>query len=148
MDKINLYTQCVQKLQEQINDIKDAILKVQESIEGEQGSTAGNKFETARAMGQGELDRLNGQLFKLNLEMNILQQIDAVKPCKSAQLGAIINTEKKSIYLCVGLGKFELNKAIIYAISIQSPLGQAVIGKGVGDEIILGETIEKILSIH
>ena len=147
INKTELYNQCVEKLQTQIDDLQAAIDKVQESIEGEQSSTAGNKFETARAMGHEELDRLNRQFFNLNNEMNILNQINASKSCDSVQLGALVETDKKILYLSVALGKIELNKQVVFAVSVKSPIGQAIIGKMPYDEIHIGKNTEKITTI-
>ena len=148
INKTELYNQCIEKLQTQIDDLQAAIDKVQESIEGEQSSTAGNKFETARAMGHEELDRLNRQFFNLNNEMNILNQINASKSCDSVQLGALVETDKKMLYLSVALGKIELNKQVVFAVSVKSPIGQAIIGKMTNDEIIISNNKEKIISIY
>ena len=148
INKTELYNQCMEKLQTQIDDLQAAIDKVQESIEGEQSSTAGNKFETARAMGHEELDRLNRQFFNLNNEMNILNQINASKSCDSVQLGALVETDKKMLYLSVALGKIELNKQVVFAVSVKSPIGQAIIGKMPYDEIRIGKNTEKIISIY
>ena len=148
INKTELCNQCIEKLQTQIDDLQAAIDKVQESIEGEQSSTAGNKFETARAMGHEELDRLNRQFFNLNNEMNILNQINASKSCDSVQLGALVETDKKILYLSVALGKIELNKQVVFAVSVKSPIGQAIIGKITNDEIIIGNNKEKIISIY
>jgi len=148
INKTDLYNQCVEKLQTQLDEMQAAIDKVQESIEGEQSSTAGNKFETARAMGHEELNRLNGQFYNLNQEMNILNQINASKSCDSVQLGALVETNKKMLYLSVALGKIELNKQVVFAVSVKSPIGQAIIGKMPHDEIRIGKNTEKIISIN
>ncbi len=148
IDKTILYNRCIEKLQLQIDDLQAAIDKVQESIEGEQSSTAGNKFETARAMGHEELNRLNRQFFNLNQEMSILNQINASKPCDSVQLGALIETDKKMLYLSVALGKIDIDETAIYVVSIKSPIGQAIIGKATNDEILIGKNKEKILAIY
>lgn len=147
IDKTILYNRCIEKLQRQIDDLQAAIDKVQESIEGEQSSTAGNKFETARAMGHEELNRLNRQFFNLNNEMNILNQINASKSCDSVQLGALVETDKKILYLSVALGKIELNKQVVFAVSVKSPIGQAIIGKMLHDEVRIGKNTEKITTI-
>jgi len=78
-----------------MDELKSAITKVQESIVNEENSTAGNKFETARAMGQEELDRINRQMSVLVKEYNILSQINLDRPCDSVQLGAVVKTDKK-----------------------------------------------------
>jgi len=148
INKTELYNQCIEKLQTQIDDLQAAIDKVQESIEGEQSSTAGNKFETARAIGHEELDRLNRQFYNLNQEMNILNQINASIPCESVQLGALVITDKKMLYLSVALGKIELNNQVVFAVSVKSPIGQAIIGKMPQDKIRIGKNTEKIITIN
>ena len=148
INKTELYNQCIEKLQTQIDDLQAAIDKVQESIEGEQSSTAGNKFETARAMGHEELDRLNRQFYNLNQEKNILNQINASIPCESVQLGALVITDKKMLYLSVALGKIELNNQVVFAVSVKSPIGQAIIGKMPHDKIRIGKNTEKIITIN
>ncbi|MDG1755844.1 MAG: hypothetical protein P8I43_00360 [Bacteroidia bacterium] len=148
INKTELYNQCIEKLQTQIDDLQAAIDKVQESIEGEQSSTAGNKFETARAMGHEELDRLNRQFYNLNQEMNILNQINASIPCESVQLGALVITDKKMLYLSVALGKIELNNQVVFTVSVKSPIGQAIIGKMPHDKIRIGKNTEKIITIN
>ena len=148
INKTELYNQGIEKLQTQIDDLQAAIDKVQESIEGEQSSTAGNKFETARAMGHEELDRLNRQFYNLNQEMNILNQINASIPCESVKLGALVITDKKMLYLSVALGKIELNNQVVFAVSVKSPIGQAIIWKMPQDKIRIGKNTEKIITIN
>lgn len=135
------------KLQGQLEELQSAIDKVQESIIGEENSTAGNKFETARAMGQEELDRLNQTLNHSLREMNILSQISPDKPCDSAQLGALITTSKKSMYLSIGLGKIEIGKDTVFAISTSSPIGQQLMGKEKDGVVAFGGKKEKIVSV-
>lgn len=147
MDKSTIYNACLQKLQEQIDELQEAIDKVQESVEGEENSTAGNKFETARAMGQEELDRLNRQMSNSHNQKKILSLIAPNKPCDSAQLGAVIKTNKKMLYFSIGLGKLEVENDIYFAISAVSPIGKTLMGKTVGDSVEFAgkkETIEAI----
>lgn len=131
-----------------MDELKSAIAKVQESIENEDNSTAGNKFETARAMGQEELDRINRQMSICIKEYNILNQINLDRPCDSVQLGALVKTDKKIMYMCVALGKIEINKTPIFAISFVSPIGQMILGKQVGDELTFAGKKEKILEVY
>jgi transcription elongation GreA/GreB family factor len=146
--KSKLHEACMAELEFKLKELQEAIAKVHESVIGEQNSTAGNKFETARAMGQEELDRLNRQLNNSIKEMNILSQIEPDKECKTAQLGALIETDKKKLYLCIGLGKIELDKDIVFAVSSISPIGQALMGKSKGDEVVFAGKTEKIVSVR
>ena len=128
MKKSELHAACMAKLQTQLDELQSAIDKVQESIVGEDNSTAGNKFETARAMGQEELDRLNQTMNHAIKEMTLLSHISPDKPCDSVQLGAIVTTDKKIMYMSVGLGKIEMGKDTVFAISRSSPIGLQLMG--------------------
>ena len=135
------------KQQTKFEELKNARDKVQESIVGEDNSTAGNKFETARAMGQEELDRLNQTMNIAIRELTLLSNISPDKPCDSVQLGALITTDKKMMYLCVALGKIEIGKDTVFAISTSSPIGQQLMGAEKGTEVVFGGKKEKILSV-
>jgi len=147
MKKSEIYTACVNKQKSKIEELQSAIDKVQESIVGEENSTAGNKFETARAMGQEELDRLNQTINHAVRDMNILNQIDAEKSCDSVQLGALITTDKKVMYLSIGIGKIELGKETVFAISGSSPIGRQIMGMKKGETIVFAGKKEKIVSV-
>lgn len=147
MNKSKIHEACMIKLQGQLDELTAAIAKVQESVVGEQNSTAGNKFETARAMGQEELDRLNRQLNNAIKEMTLLSNISPSKECDSGQLGAYIETTRKKMYLSIGLGKIEIGKEVIFAISSVSPIGQELMGKEAGAKITFAGKSEKIVSV-
>lgn len=148
ISKNAIHEACLSKLQSQMDELKSAIAKVQESIVNEENSTAGNKFETARAMGQEELDRINRQMSVLVKEYNILSQINLDRPCDSVQLGAVVKTDKKMLYTSVALGKVEVENTPIFAISFFSPIGQMLLGKEVGDELVFAGKKEKIEAVY
>ena len=147
MNKLEIHAACMLKQQTKLEELQNAIDKVQESIVGEDNSTAGNKFETARAMGQEELDRLNQTINIALREMTLLSNISPDKQCDSVQLGALITTDKKMMYLCVGLGKIEIGKDTVFAISTASPIGTQLMGKEKGAGVVFGGKKEKIVSV-
>lgn len=148
MKKSKLHTMCVEILQSQINELQSAIDKVQESVVNEQNSTAGNKFETARAMGQEELDRLNRQMSNAQKQMVILSQINPDLACETAQLGAIIKTTKKQMYLSIGLGRVEVDGETYFSISAISPIGINLMGKKEGEMVEFAGKRESIKEIR
>jgi transcription elongation GreA/GreB family factor len=79
--------------------------------------------------------------------MTLLSNISPDKPCDSVQLGALITTNKKMMYLCVGLGKIEIGKDTVFAISTASPIGTQLMGKEKGAEVLFGGKKEKIISV-
>jgi transcription elongation GreA/GreB family factor len=98
-------------------------------------------------MGQEELDRLNQTMNIAIRELTLLSNISPDKPCDSVQLGALITTDKKMMYLCVGLGKIEIGKDTVFAISTSSPIGQQLMGAEKGAEIVFSGKKEKIISV-
>ncbi len=148
LNKADIHQACVEKLKHQIEELQSAMDKVQESIENEENSTAGNKFETARAMGQEEMDRLNRQMNNAQKQMAILNQINPSLACDSAQIGALIQTNKKLLYPCIGIGKIEIGKDVIFAISSNSPIAQMLMGKQAGESVVFAGKKEKIEAIY
>ena len=148
MTKTKVYEACMAKVNTQLAELQAAIDKVQESIVGEENSTSGNKYETARAMGQEELDRLNQTMNNAIRERNILSQISPEKGCSSAQLGAVVTTDNKQMYISVGIGKLEVEGQIIFAVSAVSPIGQAIMGLLTGDDVLFAGKKEKIIAIE
>ena len=72
------------KIEEQLASLRKAISSIEESKLNETKSSAGDKFETGRAMMQMEQDKTESQLAILNLTKNKLKQISpdlkAVQP--------------------------------------------------------------------
>lgn len=135
-------------MQTQILELKAAMAKVQESVINEENSTAGNKFETARAMGQEELDRMQKQMTNQINQFALLQKINVDETYSQAQAGALIFTSDKIFFMAIALGRIVVADKNIFVISAGSPLGQALMKKKKGDTYILGNTkgiIETIL---
>lgn len=147
MNKSHIHAACIARQLIKIDELQNAINNVQESIVGEENSTAGNKFETARAMGQEEMDRLNKTMSIAQRELMILNNINPAKPCNTAQLGAVVTTDQKEIYMAVGLGRLVVDSKTYFVISSSSPIGLQLIGKSAGSTIKFAGKTEKIISI-
>ena len=147
MNKETIYQEICRLQDEKIADLKEAIAKVHESVIGEENSTAGNKFETARAMGQEELDRLNRQLSTALIENTTLSKINGSQPCNAVQLGALVSTDKKNFYVSIPLGEIKIDGKPIYAISFSSPVCQAFRNAQLNDTITIGPSKEKMVAI-
>ena len=59
----------------------------------------------------------------------------------------MIKTENSTFFISTGIGKVKLVNEIFFAIGRDSPVGQNLIGKGIGDEIKVGINLYKIVSI-
>jgi hypothetical protein len=106
-----------------------------ESRDNETKSTAGDKYETGRAMVQFELEKSNVQLNKAIQLKSELSQINVHEKLNNAIFGSIVITNQGNYFISIGLGKIEVEKQFFFAISLASPLGKELNNKKVGDDI-------------
>jgi len=132
--------------EDKLKALQKSIAQVQSSIEGEEKSSAGDKYETARAMSQGELDRLNGQQSKLAKLINQLKSL-SMRDVNEVSMGALVKTNTRTLFFIGPFGKIVLEGKTILALSAGSPIGQAYLGKKVGEQVIFNGSTEEILEI-
>ena len=60
-------------------------------------------------------------------------------------LGSLIVTNKSSYFLAISAGKITIDSVDYYAVSTNSPIGQQLLGKKVGDKISFNQA--EILNI-
>ena len=114
-----------------------------ESRDSDTKSSAGDKFETGREMMQREMDKISASIDQSKNQLNFLSKINLNRPYSTVDLGCLIITDQGIYYISIGLGKVEINAEIIYAISLDSPIGQLFKGKRVGDELeFRGKTLK------
>jgi hypothetical protein len=106
-----------------------------ESRDNETKSTAGDKYETGRAMVQFELEKSNVQLNKAIQLKSELSQINVHEKLNNAIFGSIVITNQGNYFISIGLGKIEVEKQFFFAISLASPLGKELNNKKGGDDI-------------
>lgn len=137
-----------QVLADRIQHAEKAMKRAQEAANSEEKSSAGDKYETARAMGQLERDMHARQMDQALKEMQILERLPAIDN-GSIQSGSLVKTSLGYYFLSIGLGKLEFDKEQCILLSAASPLGQLFVGKKVGDQIAWNKEtilIEAILS--
>jgi imidazole glycerol phosphate synthase subunit HisF len=92
---------------------------------------------------QREMDKISATLDQYKNHINLLSKINLNRAYPIVDLGGLIETDQEIYYLSIGLGKIEINSEIIYAISLDSPIGQLFKGKRVGDELeFRGKTLK------
>lgn len=148
LQKIEVLELCRAKADDQLQDLRSAMQKVKESIEGEEKSSAGDKFETARAMAQKEMERLGFQLEKAKMEHSVLAQLDPDKHNEHIQIGSLVVTEGMTLFVAVAMGRINVNGTDVFVISPSSPIGQAILGKSAGDRYKLGAKEDRINSVY
>ncbi len=136
-------------LVQQLNEVEEQLNNIAESKAQETKSSAGDKFETARAMMQREEEKLNGQYLRIH------QQLDQLKVFKQQskqsdliQVGRLVICDQASFFIGLPIGKVAVGPDFVFAVSTDAPLGKLLIGKRIGESVQLGNTIYCILSIE
>ena len=135
-------------LVQQLNEVEDQLQSIAESKSQETKSSAGDKFETARAMMQREEEKLNGQYLRIR------QQLDQLKVYSqqsnhsdSVQVGRLVICDQASFFIGLPVGKIAVESDFVFAVSTDAPLGKLLIGKCIGESVQLGNNSYSILSI-
>ncbi|MDF7819072.1 transcription elongation factor [Runella sp. MFBS21] len=114
----------------------DAMQSAQDSANEETKSSAGDKYETARAMAQIERDR-HAQLYEqLRQERAVLERIDPSFNFERVGLGALVHSSLGDFLIAVSVGVVMVSGQKIIVVSPQSPLGASLMGKQVGDAFL------------
>lgn len=141
------YTEAVAN---KINALQQQQEDLLESLKGETKSTAGDKYETSRAMLHLEQENIAAQLSVLLQQKALLAGISVNKniPPGNIQFGHLVKTNKGFLFIVAALGKMLIEDQHVFAISSESPLGKLLMGKTVSQQVQVpagSYTIEAIL---
>ena len=142
-----LYLQCKDFVENRFQAIQNTINEIQESLTSETKSSAGDKHETGRAMLQLEREKAGNQLAEIQKIQAQLSKISIANTSEVIGLGSAVYTNKSNYFITISAGELKIENDIFYAISSNTPIGQLLMGRTVGDEVIFREqkfTIEKV----
>ena len=145
-EKTKLVKSLANLLDERIASAFSAMESARESKNQETKSSAGDKFETGRAMMQREEEKNTiqwTQLKELKLKLLNLQ----TPPGSKIAQGSLIYTDSGKYFISIGIGKFTLENQKYFVISSDSPIGQLFIGKEKDDSILFNGSQINILDI-
>ena len=133
--KEKLHKQCQDALNQRLEAIKSTISDIQNSLQSETKSTAGDKHETGRAMLQLEREKAGNQLAEIQKQIEILHKINPEMSYSKVALGSLVKTTVSNYFIGVSVGEITIENEIFYAISLSTPIGKLLVSKGVGDNI-------------
>ena len=144
--KKKLYEACLLFVNEKYNTVHTIIESNKKALHSETKSSAGDKHETGRAMLQLEMEKASQQLAVVTEMKKVLEKIAIQKTAKIGCLGSLIVTDKAMYYLAISAGKITFDATDFYAVSTNSPIGQQLLGKKVGDVVNFNQAV--ILEIY
>ena len=145
--KLALMNACRDAVEQRIANAEKAMLSAQESANSEEKSSAGDKYETGRAMSQIERDRNAKQLAEAKNELAQLNKIDLNIEHQQAGTGALVVCAEDTFFIAAAVGVITVNKQKAIVLSPKAPLTQELLGKKAGDRITFNGRMLTIKSI-
>jgi transcription elongation GreA/GreB family factor len=145
--KEELYIYCAQFLEERFSAVVNRIEGIQESLQSETKSSAGDKHETGRAMLQLEREKAGNQLLDINKQKELFAKVSTDSASQVACLGSLVTTDKGNYYLAISAGLITIQGHKYYAISTNSPIGSIILGKVKGAVFSFNGINQKIIEI-
>ena len=145
--KERLHQYCVDYVQQRMHAAQQAIAAAQQASTEDTKSSAGDKYETGRAMMQQETDRNMTQLNEANKLLVALNRISSHGHSDVAVPGSLVVTDNGKFYLSISAGSVVLEGESYFAISPGSPIGVKMQGCKAGDDFSLNGKAYKILDV-
>lgn len=147
MIKRDVYRECTLFVNRKLSVLTRQIHELEEGLQSETKSSAGDKHETGRAMMHLEREKIGQQLAELEKLKAVLAKIDPEKKSSQASLGSIVYTDKANYFLSISAGLVNVDETSFYAISLQTPVGRLLLNRSVNDTVYFNGTpitIQKI----
>jgi len=134
--KADLYNQCMAYVNQRIDTARHALNEAQESANAEEKSSAGDKYETGRAMAHLEREKALGQMNEGLKLKAALEKVSLENTNVEVRLGSIVFTSTTNFFLTISAGKLLSGGASFIALAPASPLGALLMGRKKGDQFV------------
>ncbi len=132
-----LHAACLAYVQLRLDAARAGMAAAQESSNSETKSSAGDKYETGRAMAQQERDRYAAQLHEAQQLLAALHKLNPELPADTVRPGALAATSLGLFYISIGAGKLTTAEGQEFlAISPAAPLAVALSGRRTGETVV------------
>lgn len=145
--KQQLLQLCADIQNSRIANAQKAMEDAQQAANSEEKSTAGDKYDTSRAMSHNLRDMNARQLQEALKELAVLEQINTDSIHDSIRLGSVVKTSQANYFIAISAGPVKIGQETYFAISITSPIGQLLMHKQKGDSFTFRENIIKISEV-
>lgn len=145
--KQKLLVSCIEYVETRISSAAAAMQDAQNAANDESKSSAGDKYETGRAMMQIERDQAAVQLDEAMKLKRTLNQINANEHHKVVSLGSIVTTNSFRAFVAVGPLKLNVDGDVYFIITPMSPLGQVLIGLKAGSDFTFNNKQNVVVEI-
>lgn len=146
--KIHLHAACLAYVHDRIAAATQAMQAAQESANSETKSSAGDKYETGRAMAQEERNRNAVQLREAQNLQAELARINPEQACDTVRPGALVETSMGGFFISISAGKLAVDGKDYFAVSAAAPVAVALSGKRAGEEAVFNGKAVRIINVQ
>lgn len=139
---------CVSIIQQRIDAAKQAIDNAQQAANNEEKSSAGDKYETSRAMNHLEKDMHSRQLSENRKELANLFYVNVNAIFNVAVPGSFLQCEGVAFFIAAGIGKQSFAGQDIFFLSPSAPLAKSLQKKRHGDTFLFNKNQTCIIDIY
>lgn len=145
--KQQLYTACLEVVNKRAEAAKYAMEEAQASANTEEKSSAGDKYETGRAMSQLARDMNAKQLKEAMKEIAYLEQLKPDIVHTQVLPGACARATSGNYFIAVSAGMLKIGAENWIALSPAAPLAALMLHKKTGDTFNFRDKKETILEV-
>lgn len=146
--RTTLLNLCSAYVNQRLQAAQEAINAAQEAAQAEEKSSAGDKYETGRAMAHLEKEKALLQWHEANRLKADLEKVARQSVSDSVGLGSIVVTNSTCYYVSIGAGTLRVDGIDYLALSPASPLGQLLMKRKAGDRVLFQNKSHTILAVH
>lgn len=146
--KTALLNHCKEVVDEKYHNLLLLDKAAQSSANNETKSSAGDKYETGRAMMHLEKERLASQMHEVAKLKKPLEMINPEKVSDNIELGSVVFTESRNYFLSVSIGEISVEGQQFFCISPVTPIGKLMLGKRSGDNFQFAGNSVLIKDVH
>lgn len=147
-EKLSLHLHCQTLIQQKIDTLRAVLQQIAEAKAKETKSSAGDKFETGRAMLQRQEEQHGAQLLNAISQLEQLEASGRNITSDNVAIGSLITTKKKRhYYLSIGLGKVEFDGCTYFCVSPAAPITECLLGLKVGDNFSFNNQEDQVVKL-
>ena len=133
---------------QRIDAARTAMDQAQDAANSEEKSSAGDKYETGRAMGHLQKEMYSRQLAAYSQELAALHAIQTGKLYDIIAAGAFVDCGEMAFFIAAGLGKLEIEGREIFYLSPQAPLARSLAQLKAGTSFNFNKKTLHILEVY
>lgn len=143
----SLFKFCLHHLDEKDLLLNQENKRLQESLSDEVKSSVGDKHETSRAMSHLEQEKIAQQAQNLIQQKKILTRLKDEWENEKTPSSILFETEVGFFFLCISIGKVNIEDNVVYIISKESPIAKTLL-QNANNSFIFNGKEERILQVY